>query len=170
MANLTLFVLQFIVTQSNKLYTWGASPQHVRLINTTRRRERLTKKVAEATNAQDNEQDGESSGSGDTDQASTEQTNGNVANTVSESDSTTESSNSSSPSDKKAKHTKILEERIKSLWRARTIKRIPMPRSPAMANVKPYEKSEYVDDEYTDHFYPSQVNTSQVDANITQVD
>lgn len=59
-----------------------------------------------------------------------------------------------------------LEERIKSLWRSKSQKR--SRDAPANAT-KPYENGEYVDDEYTDHFYPAAVNTSQVDAEIVQV-
>lgn len=59
-----------------------------------------------------------------------------------------------------------LEERIKSLWRSKSQKR--SRDAPANAT-KPYENGEYVDDEYTDHFYPAAVNTSEVDAEIVQV-
>lgn len=41
-------IFQFIVTKSNKLYTWGASPQLIRLNNQARKRAKLAQKFEEA--------------------------------------------------------------------------------------------------------------------------
>lgn len=41
------FLTQFIVTKSNKLYTWGASPQLIRLNNQARKRTKLAQKFEE---------------------------------------------------------------------------------------------------------------------------
>lgn len=139
----------------------------------------MTKKVAEATNnAQATEQDGHSSGSGDADQSNIEHAAENVADllaSVSNAPNEIQSDQvASGSSGKKTKQSKLnsasnFEERIRNLLRAKKEKK-ESPRSPAMNHVKPYEKFDYVDDEYTDHFYPSQVDTAEVDANITQVD
>lgn len=41
-------IFQFIVTKYNKLYTWGASPQLIRLNNQARKRAKLAQKFEEA--------------------------------------------------------------------------------------------------------------------------
>lgn len=61
-----------------------------------------------------------------------------------------------------------LEERIKSLWRTKSPKKMSSIRAAALNNTKPNDKH-YVDDDYTEHFYPAQVDTSEVDAKIVQV-
>lgn len=139
----------------------------------------MSRKVAEATIAQENEQNGDVSmpiGSGE---VSFEQTGKAEADSESMSMNEKQSNQAAGGSNGKrnkhhtansnSSHSSNIEERLRSLWRTRGSKKVASPRVPAMTNVKPYEKNEYVDDEYTDHFNPAQVDTAEIDANIAQV-
>lgn len=139
-------------------------------MNTSRKRERLSKKVAEATIAQENEPIEEPRGSS---MASIEQTGKAEADYESMAINGQAASGSNGKKNKhhtaNSSHSSNIEERLRNLWRARGSKKVASPRVPAQTNAKPYENNEYIDDEYTDHFNPTQVDTGEIDANIAQV-
>lgn len=182
-SNFSLFILfQFVITKTNRLYTWGASPQLIRLLNQSKKRARLAQKFEETKNAitsecfnkRSNSPDksektkafkdeikdllGSSSASGSGSRSETSDKNVEIV----ENDGNRKDSVEFEFSKTKAN----LEEKIKSFLRTKTSKSSEDGGSSASTSAN---DDNYMDDEYTEHFLPSLVDTDDVSGEIVQV-
>lgn len=171
--------MQFVITQSNKLFTWGASPQLIRLVNQSRKRERLARKFEETKTVLSNELNNDSTEISAKHSKEAEDNKNNVI-FAEESTSSKESidnqnsgnEQSGSSESKKHKHSKHqsqthLEDKIKSFLRSKSHSKSSTSDTTSIESKVNDEF--YLDDEYTDHFLPIEVDTSDVTGEIVQV-
>lgn len=171
-----------MITDSNRLYTWGASPQLIRLLNQSRKRARMAQKTEDPKPAASNEAG----------EKSTDLSNGDVPSGK-EATPKTETENQEVPMPETngpnvAEHTESLEsntaidatksfaskitasnlqDKIKHFIRTEIKQPIEkLYESDAQAKIN---SEFYLDDEYTDHFLPTQVDTSDVVGEMIQV-
>lgn len=175
-----------MITQSNFLYTWGASPQLIRLLNQSRKRARMAQKfeetksaltftaelTAKLTNSQNvNAHDGSLNDvrSQNHETENRESLDSNVQNSAADN---AESSEQSDPFDAaKSLANKFtsgnLQDKIKNFLRTEI-------KQPTEKNSEPDAASKinsefYLDDEYTEHYLPQQVDTCDVVGEMVQV-
>lgn len=171
--------MQFVITQSNKLFTWGASPQLIRLVNQSRKRERLARKFEETKTVLSNELNNDSTeiSAKHTKEAEDNKNNVIFAEESTSSKESIDNQNSGneqtgSSESKKHKYSKQqsqthLEGKIKSFLRSKSHSKSSTSDTTAIESKVNDEF--YLDDEYTDHFLPIEVDTSDVTGEIVQV-
>lgn len=186
------------MTQNNRLYTWGASPQLIRLLNQARKRARLAQKFEETKNAITNDSvekmteniesgNAEESISQD-DKKSVDEANIKIKSipnaiecTSNERDLNGISKKSTGEEQTKYSDSKQvnLEDRIKSFLKSKGQNKtvngdaheqsLNDSKSNSVDAAAKRNDEFYLDDEYTDHFYPTEVDTSEVVGEIVQV-
>lgn len=169
-----------MITQSNKLFTWGASPQLIRLVNQSRKRERLARKFEETKTVLSNELNDdttETSAKHTKDAEDNKIISGSNNNVAEENNSTIDNQYSgneqiASSEPRKHKHSKQqsqthLEDKIKNFLRSKSHSKSST--SDATSIESKVNDEFYMDDEYTDHFLPIEVDTSDVTGEIVQV-
>lgn len=169
---------QFVITQSNKLYTWGASPHLIRLLNQSRKRARMAQKFEDTKTALTNEfadKSKETNGlpneEPDTKEQSEESTNqetidldSNKANNV---ESFEQNDTNEVPKSMSSKLTPSnLQDRIRNFLRS---EKHPSEKSSEPDAASKINSEFYLDDEYTDHFLPNRVDTCDVAGEMIQV-
>lgn len=174
------FRFQFVITQNNKLYTWGASPQLIRLLNQSRKRARTAQKFEETKNSMTNECTDRpkevpksritTNEESDTEANVNHESSGHDSNGTNCSKNIELSDQSDEvPKSMASKLTAInLQDRIKNFLRAE-IKQ-PNEKNAVETDVASKINSEYyLDDEYTEHYLPQQVDTADVVGEMVQV-
>lgn len=157
-----------MVTATNKLYTWGASPQLIRLMNQANKRARLARKFEETKTTIVNEAGGES-GDGDPSEPDNKKSSGGSDDVDARRD--TSDTPPAVPN---------LEERIKSFLKMKTLNKSDV--YPVSAEEKAQESSSAdagstpngaakidIEEETTDHLLPSQVDTTELVGDILHV-
>lgn len=180
----TKFFTNFVITRSNnctsnKLYTWGASPQLIRLLNQSRKRARMAQKCDETKSTDGGDKKSTDLPNGDvpttkdashTNEIENQQkpismdANGSVSNM----ENVEACNTGGSPKSFQSKLTAAnLQDKIKNFLRSET-KQSSDRSGESEASTK-INSEFYLDDEYTDHFLPQQVDTGDVVGQIVQV-
>lgn len=178
------------------MYTWGASPQLIRLLNQSRKRARIAQKCDETKSTQANDGGG---GSGEkklngelpngelsaattsvkdpSQQASDmenqqksmpiEANGGGISNNVENVEAI--DSNGSPKSFASKLTASHLQDKIKSFLRSETVTRQAADKSGESEAASKINSEFYLDDEYTEHFLPQQVDTGDVVGQMIQV-
>lgn len=166
--------LQFIITKTNRLYTWGASPQLIRLLNQSKKRARLAQKFEETKHAITSELEKSS------ESPTNDRKNGNEKERSEPKDlnknieaippqikvTNDDNQNATIGLGEKDKSKANIEERIKNFLKAKTAAKSTEDGGSGSTNTG---DGTYQDDEYTEHFLPSKVDTDDVAGIIVQV-
>lgn len=172
---------QFVITQSNKLYTWGASPQLIRLLNQSRKRARKCEDNKTTVTNENGDKSSTSSSSNDAQESSAANVHSDepvnqevVTESDANSSSLTKNIAAFEQSEQLQEVTKTikltannLQDRIKNFLRTE-IKQ-PTDKNQEVDVSAKINSEYYLDDEYTDHFLPQQVDTSEVAGQLIQV-
>lgn len=151
------------MTENNKLYTWGASPQLIRLMNQANKRARLARKFEE-TKTTINEQQ-------------TENCERSKANKENSNEANGDSVDARVDNGIDAPVTNI-EDRLKSFLKMKTLNKadvFPVSADEARQESKssvteaPTNGSVEIEEEITEHMFPSQVDTSEIVGDIVHV-
>lgn len=174
------------------MYTWGASPQLIRLLNQSRKRARIAQKCDEpkSTPATDAGGSGEKKFNGDLpngdlsaaaagkdpSQQTSELENQQKPPSIDANDGGNNTENveaidsHGSPKSFASKLTASnLQDKIKSFLRSETMSRNAAEKSGESEAASKINSEFYLDDEYTEHFLPQQVDTGEVVGQIIQV-
>lgn len=179
-----MFHFQFVITKSNKLYTWGASPQLIRLMNQSRKRARMAQKFEDTKTAMSTENPIDKSTeppetnsldeNGLKDQVESaeeplnQETNSSDANSTNTGNVELFEQNENVPKSLASKlNPSNLQDRIRNFLRSES--KQSTEKSGEFDAAAKINSEYYLDDEYTDHFLPQQVETSDVVGDIIQV-
>lgn len=167
---------QFVITKTNRLYTWGASPQLIRLMNQSKKRARLAQKFEETKHAITNELEKRSeSPSEDRIKNENEKVsehkdlNKNVEAIPLIKVTNDDNQNATIGLGEKDKSKANIEERIKNFLKAKTATKSTEDGGSGSTTSSNTGDGTYQDDEYTEHFLPSKVDTDDVAGIIMQV-
>lgn len=166
---------QFVITKTNRLYTWGASPQLIRLLNQSKKRARLAQKFEETKHAitielekrsespcndrkNENEKESES-----------KDFNKNVEAIPQIKITNDNNQNATIRLGEKDKSKANIEERIKNILKTKTATKSTEDGGSGSTMSSNSGDGTYQDDEYTEHFLPSKVDTDDVAGIIVQV-
>lgn len=181
------------------MYTWGASPQLIRLLNQSRKRARIAQKCDEPQVPKSKEHQAIDGGGSGEKKLNGDLPNGDFTATASAKDPSQQSSemenqqkpmsidangggisnntenveafdSHGSPKSFASKLTASnLQDKIKSFLRSETMTRNSAEKSGESEAASKINSEFYLDDEYTEHFLPQQVDTGEVVGQIIQV-